>query len=451
MIHTFKCLDLYMLIDVESGAVHVVDELVHEVVKLYLTHSREEVINSLKDRFSVGEIEEVYDELNQLRQNDLLCTQTNKEELEAACARNKNVIKALCLHVAHDCNLRCKYCFASTGDFHGDRMMMPIEVAKAALDFLMEKSGNRQHLEVDFFGGEPLMNFDVVKETVAYGRELEKRYNKNIRFTITTNGLLLNDETMDFINKELYNVVISLDGRKDIHDMMRKTVNNRPSFSTVAIKSLALTKTRGEGSHYIRGTFTSYNLDFSKDVEFLSDYGFKQLSLEPVVAEASQNYAITEVHLERIKQEYEKLAQLYLERLGTEKEFNFFHFNLDLTGGPCLPKRVTGCGAGNEYVAIAPTGDIYPCHQFVGTEEYRMGNVLAKEFSQDKQDEFKRCNVLTKPECNKCWAKYYCSGGCAANAYHYNNDIYQPYKIGCELEKKRIECSLAIYAKKKGL
>lgn len=445
MLHTFKCLDRFLLLDIESGAVHVVDEITHDVAKLYEDHDRSEIIAGLP-QYTAAEIDEVLQELDELKKEGQLCAKVDEAELAAAAERNKNVVKSMCLHIAHDCNLRCKYCFASTGDFHGERLLMPLEVAKRAIDFLMTHSGSRRQLELDFFGGEPLMNFDVVKKTVEYGREQEKKYGKVIRFTITTNGVLVNDEIMDFFNKEMSNVVLSIDGRPEVHNSMRKTVNGKNSFDTVAENSLKIALSRGQRQYYVRGTFTAHNLDFTNDVRFLSDYGFKQLSMEPVVAEKEKDYALLPEHMEAIEQEYEKLARLYLERLGTDKEFGFFHFMLDLTGGPCLPKRITGCGAGSEYVAVTPTGDIYPCHQFVGLEECRMGSVMDGSFDTHAQARYKACNVLTKPDCRECWAKYYCSGGCLANAYIYNGDLYKPFKMGCLTERKRLECALAIMA-----
>ena len=318
MLHTFECLGQYILLDVESGAVHVVDELVHEVAKLYQENlSCEEIISRLP-QFDAAEVAEAVDELEQLREEGLLCSTTDPVELSQAAARNKNVVKSMCLHIAHDCNLRCRYCFASTGDFHGDRLLMPLEVAKKAIDFLMENSGSRKHLEVDFFGGEPLMNFEVVRKTVEYGREQEKKYGKVIRFTITTNGVLLNDEIMDFLNKEMSNVVLSIDGRREIHNNMRKTVNGKPSFDIVAANSLKIANARKQNNYYVRGTFTAFNLDFAKDVKFLSDYGFKQLSMEPAVCAPQEEYALREEHMPAIEAEYERLARLYLERRGTD-------------------------------------------------------------------------------------------------------------------------------------
>lgn len=447
MIHTFECLGKYILLDVESGAVYCVDKLVFDIASLMEQGMSEEDISfKLSDRYKNQDILEALSELKELEKQGALNAVTDNAAVKEAASANKSVIKSMCLHMAHDCNLRCRYCFASTGDFHGERSLMPLNVAKAAMDFLIKKSGSRKNLEVDFFGGEPLMNFDVVKRTVEYGRSLENKYNKNIRFTITTNGLLLNQEILDFINKEMNNVVVSIDGRPEIHDRMRKTVKGGPSFNLIAPNALKIAQSRNQEKYYVRGTFTAFNTDFSKDVEFLADYGFKQLSLEPVVTDEKEEYALTQKHLEQIYNEYEKLAKIYLDRKNTDKSFNFFHFMLDLSGGPCLIKRVTGCGAGNEYVAVTPSGDIYPCHQFAGNPETRMGNVMDGAFDSAAQKKYKACNVLCKEECGRCWAKYYCSGGCAANAYIYNGDINKPYKMACLLEKKRLECALAIYA-----
>ena len=447
MIHTFECLGTYILLDVESGAVYSVDKLIFDIASLMERHfGEEEMIAKLSALYSNDDISDALSEIRELEAQGAFNSQSDSQAVKEAAARNKNVIKSMCLHMAHDCNLRCQYCFASTGDFHGERALMPLDVAKAAMDFLIASSGSRRNLEVDFFGGEPLMNFEVVKKTVEYGRSLEKQHDKNIRFTITTNGLLLNQDILDFINREMNNVVVSIDGRPEVHNRMRKTVKGGPSFDLVAPNALKIAQSRGQEKYYVRGTFTAYNTDFSKDAEFLADYGFKQLSLEPVVTDEKDEYALTEKHLNQLYQEYEKLARIYLDRSETDKSFNFFHFMLDLSGGPCLVKRVTGCGAGNEYVAVTPSGDIYPCHQFAGNPETRMGNVLDGTFNTQAQKKYKSCNVLNKEECSNCWAKYYCSGGCAANAYIYNGDINKPYKMACLLEKKRLECALAIYA-----
>lgn len=360
------------------------------------------------------------------------------------------VVKALCLHVAHDCNLRCAYCFASTGDFHGPREMMSFEVGKKALEFLMEHSGNRRFLEVDFFGGEPLMNFDVVKQIVAYGRELEKQYNKRIRFTLTTNGVGLTDEIIEYLNAEMDNVVISIDGRREVHDAMRKTVNGKGSYDVILDKAKKLADSRNQDKYYVRGTFTRDNLDFAKDVISLADAGFEQISIEPVVADDQMPYSLRAEDLARIFNEYETLAQTMMIRRRNGQWFNFFHFMIDLGKGPCVVKRLTGCGAGNEYVAVTPTGELYPCHQFVGEKQFCMGSVMDGTFDEDMQQRFLQNHVLAKPECRECWAKFYCSGGCAANAWQFNKDIQKPYRLGCEMEKKRLECALAMQVLEKG-
>lgn len=446
MIHSFYCLGKYLLLDVESGAVHQVDELIHDIVRLPRELTNSQITDKLSAKYDAVDIAEALAELCELREQGLLDTPDNNAAVAEKISSNGAAVKAMCLHVAHDCNMRCQYCFASTGDFHGERMLMPLETAKAALDFLAAHSGGRKNLEVDFFGGEPMMNIGVVRDTVAYGRELEKKWDKQFRFTITTNCLVLDEDTVDFFNREMVNVVISLDGRREVHDRMRKTVNGKPSFDIILNNAKRIADFRGQQRYYVRGTYTGYNLDFAKDVLFLADQGFEQVSVEPVVSEASEPYAIKEKHVEQICGEYEKLAEEYLRRRATDKWFHFFHFTIDMTGGPCLPKRVSGCGAGNEYVAVTPEGDIYPCHQFVGMPEKKMGSVHTGAFDREMQREYKACNVLTKDKCRDCWAKYYCSGGCAANAYKYSGDIYKPYEMSCTLQKKRTECALAIYA-----
>jgi uncharacterized protein len=429
-----------LVLDVESGAVHLLDELAFDVVG---------ALCSERDPYSLGhpieDVKSVLDELEQLKAK----RQFDSPEPVVNGTNGGQVIKAMCLHVAHDCNLRCKYCFASTGDFHGERMLMSLDVGKKALDFLIAHSGNRKHLEVDFFGGEPLMNFDVVKALVGYGRELENKHGKQINFTITTNCVGLNDEVIDFINKEMHNVVISLDGRKSVHDKMRPTANDKGSYDLIVPKARALIEKRGKKEYYARGTFTSLNLDFSEDVKALVDIGFDQVSVEPVVLPESSPYAILKEHLPMIRSQYELLADMLLRYRKEGRWFNFFHFMVDLENGPCLKKRLTGCGAGSEYVAVTPDGDIYPCHQFVGEERFKMGNVTDMSFKTDMQEEFKNCSVKTKPACKSCWAKYFCSGGCAANAYKYNGDIKKPHELTCELEKKRTECAIGIYIKER--
>jgi len=441
VIHTFRFRDFNIVLDVESGAVHLLDDHAFAVLTAIENGQDPYQISDL-DQAEIGEIVAEYEGL---KMQGLI----DRPELDAPPVRGGSVIKSLCLHVAHDCNLRCKYCFASTGEFHGERMMMPLEVGKAAIDFVMRHSGSRKHLEVDLFGGEPLMNFEVCKGIVAYGREQEKVFGKKINFTMTTNCVALDDEKIAFLNKEMHNIVISLDGRKEIHDSLRPTVNGKGSYDIILEKAKKLVADRGEDEHYIRGTFTRSNLDFTEDVKVLLDEGFRQLSLEPVVLPSDSPYSILEEHLETVFQEYDKLADYYLRERKNGRWFNFFHFMIDMEGGPCLRKRISGCGAGLEYAAITPEGDIYPCHQFVGIPEWRLGNVCDNTLDRDKQALFEDCNVRTKDACKKCWAKYYCSGGCAANAYLYNGDIHKPYEMSCKMLRKRTECAIGIALKEK--
>lgn len=446
MIHAFYSNGQYMLLDVESGAVHVIDELVYDIVQsLEKGGSRAAVLENLAGKHPIGDMEEALDELDELACAGALFA----PEPIVDVPEGPQVVKAMCLHVAHDCNLRCTYCFASTGEYQTGRALMPLETGKKALDFLVERSGNRRNLEVDFFGGEPLLNFEVVKMLVAYGREKEKLSGKTFKFTITTNGLGLTDEIIDYCNKEMSNVVISIDGRKEIHDHLRKTVGGHGSFDAILPKAKKLAFMRQEQGkdYYIRGTFTRRNVDFAADALFLADEGFEQISLEPVVLGADSALSLREEDLGAIAAEYERFASEYYDRRKNGKWFNFFHFMIDLGHGPCVAKRMTGCGAGSEYVAVTPEGDIYPCHQFVGNTQYIMGSVNTGEFNTEQQRQFKACNVTTKPTCRQCWAKYYCSGGCAANAWNFNKDIYKPYALSCEMQKKRFECALSIYAK----
>lgn len=446
MIHKFKQGDLYFVLDVNSGAVHVIDEIVYDALDHYPQNNAISVIRLLKDKYPEQAIKETLEEIDFLVENDMLFTDdtyVNSVEFN----NRAPVVKALCLHVAHDCNIRCAYCFASQGDFKGDRSLMSFEVGKKALDLLVSHSGNRRNLEVDFFGGEPLMNFDVVKQLVEYGRSIEKQYNKNFRFTLTTNGVLLNEEIMDYVNEHMSNVVLSIDGRREVNDKMRYTISGGGTYDIIVEKFKRLVEKREGKSYYVRGTFTSNNLDFSKDVIHLADLGFYSTSVEPVVAKPTDAYAITEEHLEVLKSEYEKLAQTMVDRHNTDKEFAFFHFAIDMKQGPCVVKRLSGCGAGSEYLAVTPEGDIYPCHQFVGDEHFKMGNVLGGILDFGLTNQFKNAHVYNKEKCRSCWAKFYCSGGCHANAYNFNHDIFVPYEIGCELEKKRIESSIYIYGK----
>jgi len=443
-IHKFYLNDRYIVLDIYSGAVHVVDNIVYDVLDYYNSNTLDEIVDLLKDKYDRDSIIESYKEIEELEREGLLFS----EEVDTSEIKYNqgNIVKALCLHVSHDCNLRCKYCFASQGDFKGERSLMSLEVGKRALEFLIKNSGNRRNLEVDFFGGEPLMNFDVVKELVYYGRELEKNNNKHFRFTITTNGVLLDDDKIDFINEHMDNVVLSLDGRKSVNDNMRKTVNDQGSYDIITSKFKALIDRRKDKDYYVRGTFTSYNLDFSQDALHLYNEGFKKISIEPVVTSPDVDYALREEHIEDILNVYEKFSKDYIEIKKMDKEFLFFHFMIDLNQGPCLAKRSIGCGAGSEYMAVTPTGELYPCHQFVGNEKFKLGDVFNGVNKVDIRDEFKKANVYNKSECNNCWAKFYCSGGCHANNYNMNNDIMKPYIVGCEMEKKRIECAISILA-----
>lgn len=447
MIHLFRALDMPMALDVGSGAVHALDSLAFDALTLLEAEpsiTDERLIELLSEKNSLEEATETVTELRELIRVGYLDTPDDYSGLDIV---DTGVVKAMCLHAAHDCNLRCKYCFADTGEFHmRNRSLLSFETGKLALDWLVAHSGNRYYLEVDFFGGEPLLNFPVVRELVIYGRSLEEPFHKRFKFTTTTNAVALNDEMMDFFNKEMDNVVISIDGRPEVHDRMRPTPNGKGSYHLIIDKAKKFVSLRHQKQYYLRGTFTRYNLDFGNDVLHLANMGFEQLSIEPVVTTPDKPYAIREEDLPAIGAEYERLGKEYLKRRADGRWFNFFHFMVDLTGGPCIKKRVTGCGAGNEYVAVTPEGDIYPCHQFVGREGMRMGSVLDGSFDTEMQKRFKHNNVLTKEKCHDCWARFYCSGGCAANAHAFNGDISKPYDLECQLERKRLECAMAIFA-----
>lgn len=432
--------------DVNSGSAHVVDDVCYDVVALYENNTKDQIVDKLKDRYEEGQILEAVEEVEELKESGLLFTEDIYQKYITDFKNRKTVVKALCLHIAHDCNLACKYCFAEEGEYHGRRALMSLEVGKKALDFLIANSGNRVNLEVDFFGGEPLMNWDVVKELVRYGRSKEKEFNKNFRFTLTTNGVLLDDEVMEFVNKEMSNVVLSLDGRKEINDKMRPFRNGKGSYDLIVPKFQKLAESRNQTNYYVRGTFTHQNLDFSEDVIHYADLGFKQMSMEPVVANDSEEYSIKEEDLPKIMEEYDKLAKEYVKRKKEGNGFNFFHFMIDLEQGPCVAKRLSGCGSGTEYLSVTPWGDLYPCHQFVGQEEFLLGNVDEGITRQDICDEFKMCNVYAKEKCQECFARYYCSGGCAANSYKFHGSITDAYDIGCEMQRKRIECAIMIKA-----
>ena len=445
MIHQYKNNGYNIVLDVCSGSVHVVDDLVYDVIALYEEFNKEEIVKKLP-QYAEAEVLEVCEEIEALKDAGQLFTEDTYKDAIIDFKKRKTVVKALCLHIAHDCNLACKYCFAEEGEYHGDRSLMSYEVGKKALDFLIANSGNRVNLEVDFFGGEPLMNFQVVKDLVAYGRSKEKEYNKKFRFTLTTNGMLLNDDVMEFANKEMANVVLSVDGRKEVHDFMRPTRNGKGSYDLIIDKFKKMAEMRNQTNYYVRGTFTHYNLDFSKDVLHLADLGFKQISAEPVVAPDEQPYAIKEEDLPKLFEEYDLLAKEMVKREKAGNGFNFFHFMLDLTGGPCLYKRLSGCGSGTEYLAVTPWGDLYPCHQFVGMEEFKLGNVDTGIEKTELVDEFKLCNVYAKDKCKDCFARFYCSGGCAANSYNFHGNLLDAYDVGCELERKRVECAIMIKA-----
>lgn len=457
MIHQYKSNGYNIVLDVNSGSVHVVDDLVYDILEMYNTKPKEEIIRILLDKYqrpdyaelldeniSEAYIEEAISEIETLKEEGTLFTQDVYQDVVFNFKERKTVVKALCLHIAHDCNLACKYCFAEEGEYKGRRALMSYEVGKKALDFLIANSGTRRNLEVDFFGGEPLMNFEVVKQLVAYGREQEKIHDKNFRFTLTTNGVLLDDDIMEFANKEMANVVLSIDGRKEIHDKMRPARNGKGSYDIIVPKFQKLAESRGQKNYYVRGTFTHFNKDFAADVIHMADLGFEQISVEPVVAPPEEDYAIREADVETICQEYDKLADEMIRRREQGRCFNFFHFMIDLTGGPCVAKRLSGCGSGTEYLAVTPWGDFYPCHQFVGNEDFLLGNVDEGITNTEVQDKFKLCNVYAKEKCKDCFARFYCSGGCAANAFNFSGDINGAYDIGCELQKKRIECAIML-------
>lgn len=454
MIHQFKQGGLCVVVDVFSGAIHLVDDVAYDIIALYETTEKEQIVNSLVEKYahenlSREEIGECYDEITELKEDGKLFSPDTFAPISNKLKeKTSGVVKALCLHVAHTCNLNCAYCFASQGKYSGERAVMSEEVGKRALDFLIENSGTRHNLEVDFFGGEPLMNFDVVKNLVAYAREREKETGKNFRFTLTTNGVLIDDDVIDFANREMSNVVLSLDGRKEIHDEFRVDYAGKGSFDKIVPKFQKLVEARGGKDYYMRGTFTHRNPDFVNDIRTMLDLGFDELSMEPVVCAPDDPAALNDSDLEMVMQQYEELASLMLERRRQGKPFTFYHYMIDLSGGPCIYKRVSGCGSGTEYMAVTPWGDLYPCHQFVGDEKFKLGDIYNGVTNTALQNEFKQCNVYAHPECNDCWAKLYCSGGCAANAYHATGKITGIYENGCKLFRKRMECAIFLEAMK---
>ncbi|WP_461809787.1 thioether cross-link-forming SCIFF peptide maturase [Faecalimonas sp.] len=459
MIHQYKNNGYDIVLDVNSGSVHVVDDMCYDIIDylnklgvednmelLKQTDTLEKMETDLGQTYPVEEIAEAFEDIKELAEAGQLFTKDVYEEYIGEVKKRKTVVKALCIHIAHDCNLACKYCFAEEGEYHGRRALMSYEVGKKALDFLIANSGNRRNLEVDFFGGEPLMNWKVVKDLVAYGREQEKIHNKNFRFTLTTNGVLLNDEVQEFVNKEMDNVVLSLDGRKEVNDKMRPFRSGKGSYDLIVPKFQKLADSRNQQKYYIRGTFTRDNLDFSKDVLHFADLGFEQISIEPVVGEESDFYSIREEDLPQIFEEYDTLAKEMIKREKEGNGFTFFHFMLDLDGGPCVAKRLSGCGSGTEYLAVTPWGDLYPCHQFVGEDDFLMGNVDEGITKPEIADEFRGCSVYSKEKCKNCFAKFYCSGGCMANSYKFHGSIHDTYGVGCEMERKRVECAIMIKA-----
>ncbi len=463
MVHQYKNNGYDIVLDVNSGAIHVVDDVCYDVIALYaeklndakekvtpqtavLAVPTEELIAALSGKYKESEVREAAEEVFTLIEQEALFTEDAYEDYMTDFKKRPTVVKALCLHIAHDCNLACRYCFAGEGEYHGERAVMSYETGKAALDFLIANSGSRKNLEVDFFGGEPLLNWQVVKDLVKYGREQEKLHDKKFRFTLTTNGVLLDDEIMEFANREMANVVLSIDGRKEVHDHMRPFRKGAGSYDLIVPKFRKFAESRGQKNYYVRGTFTHYNTDFSEDVLHLADLGFRQISVEPVVAPKEAEYAIREEDLPGLFAEYDRLAAEMVKRKKNGTDFNFFHFMIDLEGGPCVAKRLSGCGSGTEYLAVTPWGDLYPCHQFVGNNEFLLGNVYEGIKRTDICGEFKSCNVYAKDKCRSCFAKFYCSGGCAANSYNFEGDIHGAYEIGCSLQKKRVECAIMIKA-----
>ena len=455
MLHCYQLGGLNIVLDIYSGSVHLVDEVAYDIISMYESTPREEIVRVILgkygDREDVTEEEVVacFDDIEELRAaGKLFAPDTFESKAGALKKKTAGVVKALCLHVAHVCNLNCSYCFASQGKYHGERALMSYEVGKRALDFLIENSGSRTNLEVDFFGGEPLMNFEVVKQLVAYARSREKECGKNFRFTLTTNGMLVDDDVIEFSNREMSNVVLSLDGRKEVHDRYRVDYAGNGSWEKIVPKFQRFVEARGGKNYYMRGTFTHANPDFLRDIEEMLSLGFTELSMEPVVAAPDDPSALTAEDLPIVLEQYEKLAELMLRRHREGKPFTFYHYMIDLKGGPCIYKRISGCGSGTEYMAVTPWGDLYPCHQFVGEEKFRLGNVFEGVTNKEIQNEFEGCNVYSRPECKDCWAKLYCSGGCAANAYHATGSVQGVYSYGCELFRKRMECAIMLEAAK---
>lgn len=448
MIHAYKLNGYNIVLDINSGCVHVVDEVAFDIISDYDKKSRDEILAETVKKHGVTaeDVQAVFEDIEALKAEGKLFTEDKFRALAKEFKKRQSVIKALCLHVAHDCNLACKYCFACEGEYHGPRGLMSFDVGKKALDYLIEHSGTRKNLEVDFFGGEPSLNFEVVKQLVAYGREKEKETGKNFRFTYTTNGIILTDEIMEFCNKEMSNVVLSLDGRREVNDRMRTNRGGAGSYDTIVPKFQKFIEKRQGKDYYIRGTYTRFNKDFAADILHMADLGFKEISIEPVVAEPSAPYALRQEDLPQLLEQYEILAKEMIKRQRSGNGFTFYHYMIDLDGGPCVVKRVSGCGVGTEYMAVTPEGDFYPCHQFVGNPDFLLGNVYDGVTNAAVCDQFKNCNIYSHPECDDCFARMYCSGGCAANAYNSTGSVTGVYGLGCELHKKRIECAIMLKA-----
>ncbi len=453
MIHQYKLNNCNIVLDVCSGAVHVVDDVAYDIIKMFENNNRADIISVIKEKYKScpdikeEDIEECYEQIAELKNEGVLFAPDTFEHMAGDLKeKTSGVIKALCLHVSHTCNLNCSYCFASQGKYNGDRAVMSFETGKRALDFLIENSGTRKNLEVDFFGGEPLMNWKVVKDLVKYARKIEKEKNKNFRFTLTTNGVLVDDDVIEFSNREMSNVVLSLDGRKEVHDRFRVDYAGNGSWEKIVPKFQEFVEKRGHKDYYMRGTFTHNNVDFLKDIEKMLELGFTELSMEPVVCAPGDEGELTNEDLPVLFEQYEKLAELMIKRKKEGRPFTFYHYMIDLSGGPCIYKRISGCGSGTEYMAVTPWGDLYPCHQFVGDEKFKLGNIWNGVDNKEIQEEFKSCNVYEREECRTCWARLYCSGGCAANAYHSTGSIKGIYKYGCELFKKRMECAIMVAA-----
>ena len=446
MIHQYKLNGYNIVLDTCSGSIHAVDEVAYDIIEMFKEETKENIIKTITERYpevTQQDVLDCIDDINELISMKTLFTEDTFESVAGTFKeKSKDVVKALCIHIAHTCNLNCSYCFASQGKYHGDRAVMSFEVGKQAFDFLVANSGTRRNLEVDFFGGEPLMNWEVVKQLVEYARSIEKQYNKNFRFTLTTNGVMIDDDVIEFANREMSNVVLSLDGRKEIHDALRVDYNGVGSWERIVPKFQKLVKARGGKDYYMRGTFTHRNPDFLEDIKTMLDLGFNELSMEPVVCAPDDEAALTEEDKKIVMGQYEDLAKLMLERKREGRPFTFYHYMIDLTGGPCIYKRISGCGSGTEYMAVTPWGDLYPCHQFVGEEKYKLGDIWNGVTNKEIQNDFACCNVYSREECRKCWARLYCSGGCAANAYHSTGSVRGVYKDGCDLFKKRVECAI---------